>query len=68
LSEWTGGCWPVCGLVFPGLLFLVVGVFGPVVGVGAPTTFFVALKIGLCRGCVRFSNTPPTFMFPTRRP
>ena len=30
LSEWTGGCWPVCGLVFPGLLFLGVGVFGPV--------------------------------------
>ena len=21
LSEWTGGCWLVCGLVFPGLLF-----------------------------------------------
>ena len=21
LSEWTGECWPVCGLVFPGLLF-----------------------------------------------
>ena len=43
LSEWTGGCWPVCGLVFPGLLFLVVGVFGPL-GVGAPTTFFCSLE------------------------
>ena len=21
LSELTGGCWPVCGLVFPGFLF-----------------------------------------------
>ena len=21
LSEWTGECWLVCGLVFPGLLF-----------------------------------------------
>ena len=37
-------------------------------GVDTPTIFFVALKIGHCRGCVRFSNIPPTFMFPTRRP
>ena len=40
LSEWTGGCWLVCGLVFPGLLFLGVGVFGPCLRVGTPTTFF----------------------------
>ena len=37
LSEWTGECWPVCGLVFPGLLFLVVGVFGPCLRVDTPT-------------------------------
>ena len=67
LSEWTGGCWPVCGLVFPGLLFWWWGCL-VLFRVGAPTAFFVALKIGRCRGCVRFSNIPPIFMFPTRRP
>ena len=33
-----------------------------------PPPPFYALKIGHGRGCIRFSNTPPTFMFLTRRP
>ena len=46
LSEWTGECWPVCGLVFPGLLFLVVGVFGPCLGGRRPHHFFVCGVFG----------------------
>ena len=38
LSELTGGCWPVCGLVFPGFLFFGGGGVDPS-GVGTPTTF-----------------------------
>ena len=68
LSEWTGECWPVCGLVFPGLLLWWWGCWSLFRGSAPPPPFFVALKIGLCRGCVRFSNMRAIFMFPTRRP
>ena len=56
LSEWTGECWPVCGLVFPGLLFWWWGGWSCFVGVGTPTTILVVSKIGRCRGCVRGSG------------
>ena len=59
----TGGLWESRAL--PTVSFWWWGCLVLFVGVGAPTTLFlfVVSKIGHCRGCVRFSNTPPTFMF-----
>ena len=50
LSEWTGECWPVCGLVFPGFLFFGGGGVDPS-GVGAPTAFFVCVVWFVFGGC-----------------
>ena len=38
LSEWTGECWPVCGLVFPGFLFFGGGGVDPL-GLAPPPPF-----------------------------
>ena len=43
LSEWTGGCWPVCGLVFPGFLFFGGGGVDPVWGRHPHHCFFVCV-------------------------
>ena len=50
LSEWTGGCWLVCGLVFPGLLFWWWGCL-ILVGSVPPPPFFVLFVVCLGGGC-----------------
>ena len=55
LSEWTGGCWLVCGLVFPGLLFWWWGCLVLFRGSAPPPLCFVC---GVCLGGV---GSPPVF-------
>ena len=53
LSEWTGGCWLVCGLVFPGLLFWWWGCLVLLWGSAPPPPFL------FCLWCVWGVGSPP---------
>ena len=59
LSEWTGGCWLVCGLVFPGLLFWWWGCLVLFEG-RYPHHLFVLFVV--CVWGVVVETTPPFFM------
>ena len=55
LSEWTGECWPVCGLVFPGFLFFGGGGVDPL-GLAPPPLCFVLFVV--CVWGVVVETTP----------